>query len=122
MGLLSNGVGLYSGERVFESTPAPLSEQPLKFIAHGHIFESLRYLWMDTAVYLYLTVQQHILISPSLAVAVGILTIPFVLLPSNCKSSLFTIFQPFMTHSPALFSVKESNSDMPLQIPGMYRS
>jgi len=41
-GFLSTWVGLFSGERVFENTPTPLFEQPLKFIAHGHIFESLR--------------------------------------------------------------------------------
>ena len=81
--LLSNRVGLFLGERVLKNTPTPLFEQPLKFITCGRIFESLRCLWMGTAVYLYLTVQLHILISPSLAVAVGILTIPFVLLPSN---------------------------------------
>ena len=43
MGLLSNGVGLFSGERVLENTPTPFFEQPLKFIAHGRISESLWY-------------------------------------------------------------------------------
>ena len=43
VGLLSNGVGLFSGERVVEKTPTPLLEQPHKFIAHGRIFEILRY-------------------------------------------------------------------------------
>ena len=43
VGLLSNGVGLFSGERVLKNTPTPLFKQPLKFIAHGRIFESLRY-------------------------------------------------------------------------------
>ena len=43
VGLLSNGVGLFSRERVLENTPTPLFGQPLKFIAHGRIFESLRY-------------------------------------------------------------------------------
>ena len=42
-GLLSNGVGLFSGERVLENMAAPFFEQLLKFIAHGCIFESLRY-------------------------------------------------------------------------------
>ena len=42
-GLLSNGVGLFSGERVLENMAAPFFEQLLKFIAHGRIFESLRY-------------------------------------------------------------------------------
>jgi len=41
--LLSNGVGLFSGERVLENTPAPFFEQPLTFITHGCIFKSLRY-------------------------------------------------------------------------------
>jgi len=31
-------------ERVLESTPTPLFEQPLKFIAHGCTFERLRYM------------------------------------------------------------------------------
>jgi len=43
VGLLSNGVGLFLAERVPEITPTPLFEQPLKFIAHGHIFERLQY-------------------------------------------------------------------------------
>jgi len=43
VGLLSNGMGLFSGEKVLENTPTPLFEQPLKFISHGHIFESLWY-------------------------------------------------------------------------------
>jgi len=43
VGLLSNGVGLFSGERVLKNMPTPLIKQPLKFIAHGCIFESLRY-------------------------------------------------------------------------------
>jgi len=43
VGLFSNGVGLFSGERVLENTPSPHFEQPLKFIAHGHIFEWLWY-------------------------------------------------------------------------------
>ena len=34
LGLLSNGVGLFSGERVLENTPTFLFEQPVKFIAH----------------------------------------------------------------------------------------
>ena len=42
--LLSNRVGLFSGERVLENTPTALFEQPLKFIAHGCIFKSLWYL------------------------------------------------------------------------------
>jgi len=41
--LPSNGVSLFSGERVLENTPTPIFEQPLKYIAHGHIFKSLRY-------------------------------------------------------------------------------
>jgi len=41
VGLLSIGVSLFSGERVLENMPTPLFEQPLKFIAHGRIFESL---------------------------------------------------------------------------------
>ena len=32
MGLLLNGVGLFSGERVVENTPTPLFEQPLNFM------------------------------------------------------------------------------------------
>ena len=44
VGLLSNGVGLFSGERVLDNTPTPPFEQPLKCIAHGHIFESLQYM------------------------------------------------------------------------------
>ena len=40
VGLLSNGVGLFSAERVPKNTPTPLFEQPLKFIAHGHISEN----------------------------------------------------------------------------------
>ena len=43
VGLLSNGVGLFSRERVLENTPTPLFEQPLELIAHGYIFERLRY-------------------------------------------------------------------------------
>jgi len=43
VGLLSNGVGLFLGVRVLENMPTPLFEQPLKSIAHGCIFESLRY-------------------------------------------------------------------------------
>jgi len=43
VGLLSNKVGLFSGERVLENMPTPLFGQPLKFIAHGHIFKSLQY-------------------------------------------------------------------------------
>ena len=43
VGLLSNGLGLFSGERVLENTPTPLFEQPLKFITHERIFESLRF-------------------------------------------------------------------------------
>ena len=35
VGLLSNGVGLFKGEGVLESTPTPLFEQPLKFIPMG---------------------------------------------------------------------------------------
>ena len=31
------------GERVLKNTPTPLIEQSFKFIAHGHIFEILRY-------------------------------------------------------------------------------
>ena len=42
MGLLLNGVGLFSGERVVENTPTPLFEQPLNFM--GVIFKSLRYI------------------------------------------------------------------------------
>ena len=42
-GFLSTWVGLFSGERVFKNTPTSLFEHPLKFIAHGRIFESLRY-------------------------------------------------------------------------------
>jgi len=42
VGLLLNGVDLFSGERVLKNMPTPLFEQPLKFIAHGHIFESLQ--------------------------------------------------------------------------------
>jgi len=41
VGLLSNRAGLFLGERVLENTPTLLFEQPLKFIAHGRIFESL---------------------------------------------------------------------------------
>jgi len=48
--LLSNKVGLFSGERVLENTPTPLFEQPLKFITHGHIFKSLRYYTVVTAL------------------------------------------------------------------------
>jgi len=44
VGLLSNLVGLLLGERVLENTPTPHIEQQLKFIAHGRIFESLRYM------------------------------------------------------------------------------
>ena len=44
VGLLSNGIGLFSRERVLENTPTPLFEQPLKFIAHGHIFKYLQYM------------------------------------------------------------------------------
>ena len=43
VGLLSNGVGLFSREKILENTPTPLFEQPLKFIAHGCIFERLLY-------------------------------------------------------------------------------
>ena len=45
VGLLSIRAGLFSGVRVLENTPTPLSEQPLKFIAHGCtcILESLWY-------------------------------------------------------------------------------
>ena len=39
-GFLSPWVGLFSGERV---TPTPVFEQPLKFIADGHLFKSLLY-------------------------------------------------------------------------------
>ena len=38
-GLLLNRLGLFMGERVVENTPTPRFEQPLKFIAHGHIFD-----------------------------------------------------------------------------------
>ena len=48
VGLLSTGVGLFLGERVLKNTPTPLFEQPLKFIAHGRIFESLQYLWVNS--------------------------------------------------------------------------
>ena len=41
VGILSNGMGLFSRERVLENMPTPLFEQPLKFIAHGRIFERL---------------------------------------------------------------------------------
>jgi len=44
VGLVSNGVGLFSGERILENMPTPLFKLPLKFIAHGRIFESLQYL------------------------------------------------------------------------------
>jgi len=43
VGLLPNGVDLLSGERVLKNMPTPLFEQPLKFMAHGRIFESLQY-------------------------------------------------------------------------------
>ena len=39
-GFLSTWVGLFSGEKFLEITSTPLIEQPLKFIAHGRIFES----------------------------------------------------------------------------------
>ena len=42
--LPSNRVGLLSRERVLENTPTPNFEQPLKFIAHGCIFKSPRYM------------------------------------------------------------------------------
>jgi len=35
MGLLSNRVGLFLGERVLKNMPTLLFEQPLKFITHG---------------------------------------------------------------------------------------
>ena len=59
----------------------------------------------------------------SIAMAVGILTIPFLILPANYMSSLFTIFQPFLTLV-LQFCVDGGVklSDMPLQIPGMYTS
>ena len=41
-GPTSNGMDLFSGERVLKNTPNSLFEQPLKFVAHGRIFESLR--------------------------------------------------------------------------------
>jgi len=41
VGLLSNGVGLFSRQPVLENTPTPHFEQPLNFIAHGCIFETL---------------------------------------------------------------------------------
>jgi len=37
------GGGLFSKESVIENMATLLFEQPLKFIAHGHIFESLQY-------------------------------------------------------------------------------
>ena len=35
------------GREVLENTPTPLFDQPLNFIAHGRIFESLRYCTLD---------------------------------------------------------------------------
>ena len=49
--LLLNGVGLFSEERILENTPTSLFEQPLRFIAHGHIFESLRYKHIQVIVF-----------------------------------------------------------------------
>jgi len=48
VGLLSNRVGLFLEERVLENTPTPFFEQPLKFIAHGYIFESLEITTLQT--------------------------------------------------------------------------
>ena len=36
-------LGLFLTERVLENVPTLLLEQPLKFIAHGNIFEKLHY-------------------------------------------------------------------------------
>jgi len=56
-------VGLFSGERVLENTPTPLFEQPLKFIAHGRIFESLWFLWDRAGMHIHMNTQVYIDIS-----------------------------------------------------------
>ena len=43
--------GLFSGERILENIPTSFFEQPLRFIAHGHIFESLPYKHIQVIVF-----------------------------------------------------------------------
>ena len=77
---------------------------------------------MDT-VHLYLTVQQHRLISPSLAMAVGV-EYSFLCCQAIVCHDYSTLLTFFDSHSPVLFLVEVSCklSDVPQPIPGMYTS